>query len=968
MAIVDSARSRPPVAWPSLSLHGHETVANWMGDPLFSDYASLSWWGLDGPRFSYKNTFPHILTTINKFLRDGKLPFIQHQRPTLAYVSTSGPLYQKLGPGSGSFDPGKDDLNKIGVTSHLVSAQISAMVALGLSGVKSYQFDHMAENRANDENNHSWQTGASPFTGQTDLWQAQAAAFNLINDIERYIIAHHISSPSLGDDIVTGVKKGNEHFLLIAVSFSEVQRNVTLDLAPYYFPNGTDIIRYRLLGKDYDVSTVMNRDFDRVKMMPGESFWWLFRPSIAVEEIPTIHFRTPVPNIVVANSKVLPIEVEGRNIDRVEFFLDGRLLAIVGSPPFSTKFNTNLTRLGIWHSFSATAFNSINVTNRARTAIFVACDDNDAQNTSRECPSGLVPFGMSCISKSSYNDSLAMIPTTIEVDPGSYRGMWSLGRTMGCCYNTYQRFGDFTMSGPRNVSIEIKNDSGKQWSELFGISIVPRGRFFFSMRSDKSIDEISNPYVATISPSGKKITFNTTPIKITTAPSSYKGWWALGGESGIRYGQETIDLIPYMTYRILFGYLNRFHFDVDSDGSILQVFRYRESNSNFASRTDVGLSNIASISGSVITFKTMIMKVDLSSYGGHWSIDSIPNSATPSRSAAGTASVYVTLIHGLFYHFTIGLGPSFDIEINSEDGRIVLLDPLLYVAAVDNSGTTRTLKFDMNPVTIHVDPGDFEGQWSIPTLMTATTSTQVTLQMLTGLTYFVRHSGSGFYFDLDSTGSVSIIYKEKTKQVATNSSEIAIFDKSTNTLIFNTNVLFIDAGAFPGSYIVRSVSPYPNINPLNTPVYAVPLIPSMQYEVTIHNDGFSFILDPDGYVSSIVKEVAGQNVWQSASEIASFESSPGNRTMTFNTNPFEVSPSISCGIYQIIGYPQSNGVETFHLIPSLEYTFKLLVNNVWWWIRFNLDSAGHFNSEKGRSNVQGPTTYTFSGASMSLSC
>ena len=65
--------------------------------------------------------------------------------------------------------------------------------------------------------------GASPFVSTKDSssnWQAQSSIFNLIGDLEEYIIAEHVASPWLGKGITTGLKQSPTHYLLIAVNFA----------------------------------------------------------------------------------------------------------------------------------------------------------------------------------------------------------------------------------------------------------------------------------------------------------------------------------------------------------------------------------------------------------------------------------------------------------------------------------------------------------------------------------------------------------------------------------------------------------------------------------------------------------------------------------------------------------------------------------------------------------------------------
>lgn len=115
MTTINSASSRvdrqPPISWPIMALHGGETAANWMGDIRFSDYSSMNSW----PGLSAEGPLRHFYTQLSDamevYLLDGKLPFINQDKPKLGYIGQFTPI--------------------------IVSAFAAALVAQGMSGIVS---------------------------------------------------------------------------------------------------------------------------------------------------------------------------------------------------------------------------------------------------------------------------------------------------------------------------------------------------------------------------------------------------------------------------------------------------------------------------------------------------------------------------------------------------------------------------------------------------------------------------------------------------------------------------------------------------------------------------------------------------------------------------------------------------------------------------------------------------------------
>ena len=872
-------------------------------------------------------------------LARGKLPFTQWDKPKLAYLSVTGAYYTQQSsetPGGyapGGFIQGVHTLKSVGATSVSTSSQAAALIAMGMSGLKSYYFDFNGATRADPDNiGQSHQTGASPWSGNTASWQAQASVFNLISDLEPYIIAPHISSPLLGTHMITGLKKGTDHNLLIVVNLSEVQRPLQVDLPLYLFPDfDTEVVLYRLRGATTSVTTLPSDTtvVDR-QIQPGEAYFLLFhRRASITDAVPSIEFTSPVPNLIVGNDGSLAVEVAAKDTARVDFYLDGSLISSIASPErFSTIIQTEGLMAGIHHSISAIAFNSQGVSSQARTTVFVECTSDDCDSTTR-CRQSKYPQGMSCIDTEPSNDVLS---SEIEVDPGLFDRGWGMTGMTTCCFN-YDTFITYSHQTPglRNVTITIENNVDKGWSKLTKVKLDVYGGFYISLDSNGLIDDISPPS-ATIGSNGRSLIFKTT--KVSVDPGPYQGTYGfIGNEDPV--GPIEREAVPYIAYTFKIGSShgphrndNQYMVDVKGDGS-LQIGAHK----NGIHLDEV--PNFATVNGRTIIFNTVEITVNPGLFSGVWSI-----SGKAAKDLSGQHNV--ALVISCVYHLNIE-GFEYKFEVDSE-GKLV--DPVSSSLSVDNSGATPVLSFVTSQVTLTIDPYEFEGSWMVLDYMSSTTTSPTTLELYASASYRVWISGYSFYFELDSSGS-NVKVLDAAKNYAP---EIASFSPGTQqnnaTLTFNTNQMSFHPGLFQGRYYVGSVTNAVSGN------MSTNLLPSFRYSINIGAYKFYILLDSSGNVESVLNQARHE-----APEIASYSAG----TLSFNTNSFNINSDCSARKYYIgwVSPEATNGNTAIELIPSMSYNINLGSNGN---KRFDLDSTGEVTNVHG----DGLKYLDYSGASLTI--
>jgi hypothetical protein len=281
MQIMNGVPGRPMITWPVISGSDPNAVANWMGDPAWADYTSDYWALMDWPAYPTG-------ASLNDFQRPmdgaiyGRIPWIQSGRPTLTLGSISGPFYTKRVSGL-QYVPGMDALQMPPVPMAAVAAQIMYAAEAGAAGVRMYAYDSQDlkyQRSSAPAGTIDLQTGSDPFTVGTDRWAAMSAAFNLIAQLEPYLLRTQIHALNLGPRFVAAARQGPTSTLFMATNFSEAVSAVTLDLSPYFVQPMRRATLYRLWGPNLLTTDITasagNLSQAQVSFQPGETVVWVF--------------------------------------------------------------------------------------------------------------------------------------------------------------------------------------------------------------------------------------------------------------------------------------------------------------------------------------------------------------------------------------------------------------------------------------------------------------------------------------------------------------------------------------------------------------------------------------------------------------------------------------------------------------------------------------------------------------------
>jgi hypothetical protein len=281
MQIMNGVPGRPMITWPVVSGSDASAVANWMGDPAFADYTSDYWAIMDWPAYPTGASLNDFQSAMDGALY-GRMPWVQSGRPTLALGSISGPFYTKKVSGS-QYAPGRDALQMPPVPMTAVAAQIMFAAEEGAAGVRMYAYDSQDQKHQRSSatvGTIDLQTGSDPLTVGTDRWAAMSAAFNLIAQLEPYLLRTQINALNLGPQFAAAARQGSTGTLFMATNLSEAASVVTLDLSPYFVLPTKRVTLYRLWGSNLTTTDVTasagTLNQTQVSFQPGETVVWVF--------------------------------------------------------------------------------------------------------------------------------------------------------------------------------------------------------------------------------------------------------------------------------------------------------------------------------------------------------------------------------------------------------------------------------------------------------------------------------------------------------------------------------------------------------------------------------------------------------------------------------------------------------------------------------------------------------------------
>lgn len=149
---------------------------------------------------------------------------------------------------------------------------------------------------------------------------------------------------------------------------------IRADLRPYRYAGGSAIERHRLAGATLQVDIVPDTESDSLTLEPGETAVWLFRPGAGADAgtdrtPPAIAFTAPSPNATVPAQFVATAGATDAKLERIEFFLDGRLISTAKASPYTCACEIRGVKEGTWHGLSAVAHDAAGNVSEARIAV-----------------------------------------------------------------------------------------------------------------------------------------------------------------------------------------------------------------------------------------------------------------------------------------------------------------------------------------------------------------------------------------------------------------------------------------------------------------------------------------------------------------------------------------------------------------------------------------------------------------------
>lgn len=372
MEILRGGEHPANIAWPVFAGSSIDAMAAWVGDPAFSDYASIFWYQPNFEQLPDRYAFTQLESDI-----DGRvvpvLTLLSPDQPRLMIASVTGPSYHSPVGGT-EFNPFTDKRRSVGASPEQVALEAIYAATVGMAGVREYGFDWYLWKL--ERSRGGGQTGAGPFTIGTDRWQAMSSAFNLIEANEALLLQPQINAIGLGPHIVTGARQGPDGRLFMAASFADRAQQVRVDFAPYRYEGGPDVLRYRILGATVVSEYVPNGDSDTLTLAPGEAVWYVFRPASSDGRDalpPAIRIAGPLANATVGGGVLVTAQaLDDRQVDRVEFTVDGRVVATDTTAPYQFTWDTTqVPYLDTWRSLTAIAYDTAGNRAEARLAVRV---------------------------------------------------------------------------------------------------------------------------------------------------------------------------------------------------------------------------------------------------------------------------------------------------------------------------------------------------------------------------------------------------------------------------------------------------------------------------------------------------------------------------------------------------------------------------------------------------------------------
>lgn len=292
--------TNPPVlvSYPPGGIVLTPAQRNWIGQGSLSDYASQYWdTGQQRPTYIFgKGIRESNYWMLNSFYN--RQPFMQLNRPQFLEIGLSDTSYVKNSPkGTDGYNPPLDQFVNPGVVPRSVGSTMFSAAAAGTAGLRLYQFEDADayQGEVTGGPGGGYQVGAAPFYGATKLWRAMGYAGALMTKVlQPYLLSAPVSSPALGRNIITGVRKGASGTMLIVVNGWDGSRTVNLDFTPYKY--GFGATRYLVSDTWVKSALLSDQAGETISLVAGETVVYVFPNSGAPSGLDQITFL-PVPPV-----------------------------------------------------------------------------------------------------------------------------------------------------------------------------------------------------------------------------------------------------------------------------------------------------------------------------------------------------------------------------------------------------------------------------------------------------------------------------------------------------------------------------------------------------------------------------------------------------------------------------------------------------------------------------------------------
>jgi hypothetical protein len=178
------------------------------------------------------------------------------------------------------YHPGVSTMTQTGATPDIAAANVMYAAEKGSAGVRVYMFGGDANQDRGLSScftNCGTNVNANPlYNGPQALaiWQGVSNAFNLIDEIEPFLLQLHLPSPNYGPSMVTAARISSYGTLLLMTEFANTPQVVTVDLSPYNPTGGTGTM-YTMNGEELNQQSISGTSV-QVTFAPAETVAFTF--------------------------------------------------------------------------------------------------------------------------------------------------------------------------------------------------------------------------------------------------------------------------------------------------------------------------------------------------------------------------------------------------------------------------------------------------------------------------------------------------------------------------------------------------------------------------------------------------------------------------------------------------------------------------------------------------------------------